>query len=116
MEQAFQSKINFGGKKQENFEKSSSRGVVNGKRRGGQNTFEARNKGKGYDNQRNSNGVTLTLLALFAKNPIMHPKIAYLNARDAKFLIILIEIVGSIMRKTKLIFQNKMNQNNSSRA
>ena len=48
--------------------------------------------------------VTLTLLALFAKNPIMHPKIADLNARDAKFLIILIEIVGSIMRKTKLIF------------
>ena len=60
--------------------------------------------------------VTLTLLALFAKNSIMHPKIADLNARDAKFLIILIEIVGSIMRKTKLIFCNKIKQNNYSLA
>jgi hypothetical protein len=60
--------------------------------------------------------VTLTLLALFARKPIMHPKIADLNARDAKFLIIPIKIVGSIKEKTKLIFRKKMKQNNYSLA
>ena len=40
LEQVFQSKINFGGKKQENLEKGSSRGgVMNGKGCEGQNAF-----------------------------------------------------------------------------
>jgi hypothetical protein len=60
--------------------------------------------------------VTLTLLALFAKKQIIHLKIVDLNARDAKFPIIPIVIVGSIMKKAKLIFRKKMKQNNYSLA
>ena len=57
LEQAFQSKINFGGKNQANQEKGLSRGGgKNGKGRGGQNAFQARNNGKGFDNQRNPIG------------------------------------------------------------
>ena len=57
LEQAFQSKINFGGKNQTNQEKGLSRGGgKNGKGRGGQNAFQARNNGKGFDNQRNPIG------------------------------------------------------------